>query len=165
MTEDDWDILLKWNSDPEVIYFSDGGNTTPRGLQRVQQIYRGVSQNAFCFIVEVDGSLVGEGWLQKMNIDRIIEKYPEKDCRRIDLMIGEKNLWGQGLGTDTICTLTRFGFECEKADIVFGLVGDYNQRSTKAFQKAGYKIDAKIKEPQGSIAKFSYDLAIRREEF
>jgi hypothetical protein len=33
--------------------------------------------------------------------------------RRIDLMIGEKRLWGRGLGTDTIRTLTRFGLEEE----------------------------------------------------
>ncbi len=165
MTEDDWEILLKWNSDPEVIYFSDGGNITPHNLQGVQQIYRGVSQNAFCFIIEVDGSPVGESWLQKMNIERILKKYPKEDCRRTDLMIGEKHLWGQGLGTDTIRTLTRFGFDDEKADIIFGLVDDYNQRSIKAFQKAGYRIGARIKKPPDSIAQFGYDLAITREEY
>lgn len=165
MTEDDWDILLKWNSDPEVIHFSDSANNTSHDLQGVQEIYRSVSQNAFCFIIEVDSSPVGEGWLQKMNIQRILKKYPKKDCRRIDLMIGEKDLWGQGLGSDTIRTLTRFGFESERADIIFGLVGDYNQRSVKAFQKAGYTIEAKIREAPESRAKFSYDLAIRREEY
>ena len=24
MTEADWDILLKWNSDPQVLYYSEG---------------------------------------------------------------------------------------------------------------------------------------------
>jgi len=165
MTEDDWDILLKWNNDPEVIYFSNGDNITPHDLKGVKQIYRGTSQNAFCFIIEVDGSPVGEGWLQKMNIERILKEYPGEDCRRIDLMIGEKNLWGQGFGTDTIRTLTRFGFDHETADIIFGLVGDYNLRSIKAFRKVGYKTDARIREKLGGKAKFSYDLAIRREEY
>jgi len=26
MTEEDWEILLKWNSDPEVLYYSEGEN-------------------------------------------------------------------------------------------------------------------------------------------
>jgi len=34
-------------------------------------IYRPVSANAFCFIIEVAGQPVGECWLQKMNIPDI----------------------------------------------------------------------------------------------
>ena len=166
MTEDDWDILLRWNNDPEILYFSDGEDISSQSLERVQQIYRRVSQKAFCFIIEVDDVPVGECWLQQMNLNRILEKYPEKDCRRIDLMIGEKTLWGQGLGTDVIGTLTRFGFEVEKADFVFCCgVADYNPRSLRAFEKNGYHIEAKIEEPPGNKARFSYDLVISREEF
>ena len=98
MTEDDWDILLKWNSDPEVLYYSEGDNITSRNLEEVQGIYRWVSQTAFCFMIEVGGMPIGECWLQRMNLERILEKYPNADCRRIDLMIGEKAFWGQGLG-------------------------------------------------------------------
>ena len=88
MTEEDWKILLKWNSDPEVLYYSEGDNVTAYTLEQVQRIYCGISQNAFCFIIEVDGEHVGECWLQRMNLKRILEKYPRLDCRRIDLMIG-----------------------------------------------------------------------------
>ncbi len=166
MTEDDWNILLRWNSDPDVLYYSDGGNITPHDLQGIQQIYRGVSQNAFCFIIEVDGGPVGEGWLQKMNLERILEKYPEKDCRRIDLMIGEKNLWGQGLGTDVVGTLTRFGFEDERADFIFGCdIADYNPRSLRAFEKNGYQIDSKIEEPPGKKSRFVYDLVLSKDKY
>ena len=49
MTESDWDILLKWNSDPDVLYFSEGSYVTSYNLQDIQQIYRGISKNAFCF--------------------------------------------------------------------------------------------------------------------
>ena len=162
MTEDDWDFLLAWNNDPEVLYFSDGDDVAAYDLAMVQTIYRSVSQNAICFIIEFAGQPVGEGWLQRMNVDYILAKYPTADCRRIDLVIGEKQFWGQGLGTDTICTLTRFGFESEKADLIFGLVSDYNVRSRRAFQRVGYEIDAEIVEPPGMKAKVSYDLVIAR---
>ena len=163
MTENDWDLLARWNSDPEVLYFSEGGDVESYNLEEVQGIYRWVSQNAFCFIIEFKGQPIGECWLQRMNIERLLEKYPDKDCRRIDLMIGEKRLWGQGLGTDTIRTLTKFGLEEEGADMIFGLVGDYNLRSVGAFKRAGYEVDAEVEEPSGEKAKFSYDLVIRRQ--
>ncbi|HEX28876.1 TPA: GNAT family N-acetyltransferase [Candidatus Poribacteria bacterium] len=71
MTEDDWDILLRWNSDPDVLYFAEGDDVRSYSLEQIQQIYRGVSQNAFCFIIEVAGNPIGECWLQQMNLDPI----------------------------------------------------------------------------------------------
>jgi aminoglycoside 6'-N-acetyltransferase len=163
MTENDWDILARWNSDPEILYFTEGADVESYDLEEVQGIYRWVSQNAFCFIIEFNDQPIGECWLQRMNIERLLEKYPGKDCRRIDLMIGEKRLWGRGLGTDTIRMLTGFGLEEEGADMIFGLVGDYNLRSVGAFKRAGYEVDAKVEEPSEEKATFSYDLVIRRK--
>ena len=163
MTENDWDIMLKWNSDPEVLYFSEGGYVSSWSLEDLQDNYRGVSQNAFCFIIEFNGQPIGECWLQRMNLERLLQKYSDKDCRRIDLLIGEKSLWGRGLGTDTIRTLTIFGLEKEGADMIFGLVSDYNLRSIGAFKRAGYVVDAEVEDPPGEKSKFTYDLVIRRD--
>jgi len=166
MTEKDWDILLKWNSDPEVLYFSVGDRVDAYNLEQVQQIYRSVSQNAFCFIIEFDGQPIGECWLQQMNLERTLGKYPGLDCRRIDLMIGEKRFWGRGIGNKVICMLTEFGFLKEEADIIFGCdIADYNIASLKVFQKAGFEIDAKIEEPPDSNAHYYYDFVLRKEKF
>lgn len=165
LTEGDWDILIRWNTDPEILFYAEGDDISSYDLQTIQKIYRGVSQKAYCFIIEVDGKAIGEGWLQEMNIDRILKAFPGRDCRRIDLMIGEKNLWGGGLGSDTIRTLTKFGFDIENADIIFGLVGDHNPRSIRAFQKAGYEIINKTKNPLDKKAEYSYDLALEREKY
>jgi aminoglycoside 6'-N-acetyltransferase len=162
MTEDDWPLLLAWNSDTEVLYWADDSDVSTYDLATVQSIYRTVSQNAICFIIECDGRPIGEGWLQRMNLECILAKYPMQDCRRIDLMIGAKAFWGQGLGTDTIRTLTRFGFEQEKADLIFGLVSDYNTRSRRAFARVGYAVDAEVSEPLGGKTKISYDLVMAR---
>ena len=136
MTEGDWDVLGRWGSDPEVLWFSEGDDVQAYPLEDVQRIHRKVSQAAFCFIIEVDGRAIGECWLQKMNLERTLSEYPHEDCRRIDLTIGEKDLWSQGYRTDTIATLTRFGFEEEGADMIFGCgVADYNPRSRRAFEE------------------------------
>jgi RimJ/RimL family protein N-acetyltransferase len=80
-------------------------------------------------------------------------------------LIGEKNLWGRGYGTDAIKALTRFGFEEEGADMIFGLVEDYNPRSLRAFAKAGYVEDQRVEEPPGRKARWACDLVLGREDF
>jgi RimJ/RimL family protein N-acetyltransferase len=166
MTENDWDILWKWNNDPDVLYFAEGDEVGAYTLDQVQQIYRGVSQNAFCFIIQVDDKPIGDCWLQQMNLERILEAHPEAECRRIDLMIGEKEWWGRGLGTEVIRLLTKFAFEREKADFVFGCdIADYNLASLRAFQKAGYQVETKIEQPLGGKAHYCYDLVLSRERY
>ncbi|OYD14750.1 hypothetical protein CH330_07790 [candidate division WOR-3 bacterium JGI_Cruoil_03_51_56] len=166
MSENDWDILLKWNSDPEVLYYSEGDNVTAYTLEQIQGIYHSVCENAFCFIIEVDGDPIGECWLQEMNLERILQKYPDLDCRRIDLMIGEKQYWGQGIGTEVIRLLTEFGFLKESANMIFGCdIADYNIGSLRAFQKVGYEIVSKIKENPDRKANYNYDVALTKEKF
>jgi FMN phosphatase YigB (HAD superfamily)/RimJ/RimL family protein N-acetyltransferase len=156
MTEDDWDVEARWNSDPEVLEWSEGSDVESRSRPEVQEIYRGVSQNAFVFIAEQGGRPIGDGWLQEMNIARILAGNPRgADLRRIDLLIGEKELWGRGLGTRMIRLLTRFGFEACGADAIYALPSRNNVRSCRAFEKNGFAVE---REEDGEI-----DLVIRRE--
>jgi aminoglycoside 6'-N-acetyltransferase len=165
MREDDWEVVAKWETDPEIIRWADTSRVESRTVEEVQEIFRKVSQHAHCFIIELDGKPIGDGWLQEMNLEPILQKYPERDCRRIDLVIGEKELWGRGLGADVIRTLTKFALEQEKADMVFAVIGDYNERSQSAFMKAGYSLVLKLEEPPPSRAKLSYAFAIDKSAF
>jgi RimJ/RimL family protein N-acetyltransferase len=166
MTDKDWDLLLKWNNDPEVLYYAEGDDITGYTLAEVKNLYCSVCAKATCFIIEADGMPIGECWLQEMNLERVLEKYPDMDVRRIDLAIGEKDHWNKGIGTSVIRMLTEFGFLQEKADLIYEPgIADYNPRSLKAFQKAGYEILAAIEEEPGGKAKFLYDLVLTRDRF
>ena len=147
MMDSDWDLLLKWNNDPEVLYYAEGDDITSYTLKDIKSLYCSVCARATCFIIEADGVPIGECWLQEMNIERVIESYPDMDVRRIDLVIGEKDHWKKGIGTTVICMLTEFGFDQEKADLIFEPgIADYNPRSLRAFQKVGYEIVGEIEE-------------------
>ena len=100
MTEPDWDVILAWNNDPDVLYFSEGDDVRSRTLDEVHRIYRSVCSRAFCFIIEYEDRPIGECWLQEMNLQRIFKRYPGRDLRRIDIAIGEPQRWGRGLGTE-----------------------------------------------------------------
>ena len=161
MGEGDWDVLLKWNNDPAVMEMADHNEFTESTLEELQLIYRWISTHAYCFIMEVAGRPIGECWLQRMNLQRIVAQFPNQDLRRIDLMIGERELWGRGYGTEAIGLLVDFGFRDEHADAIFAPVMAGNHRSQRAFQKNGFTCHARIQEPDG---RFNTDLVMWRTE-
>ncbi len=166
MTEDDWDLLEQWNADPEVLFFAEGDDVAGWSPAQVRAIYRTVSQHAYCFIIEYLGNPVGEGWLEEMNLNRVLQIYPGQDVRRIDLMIGDKSCWGKGIGTEVIRLLTAFGFQSEGADLIYiPEVADYNPRSLKAFQRVGYSVVATFDKEPGRKARRTYDLAMSKSDW
>ena len=161
LTDDDWEILYRWNSDPEVLNFTEGKGTEPYGSRTVRQIYTTVSQTAHCFIIELDGSPIGECWLQQMNLERYQEH--GHDVRRIDIMIGEKQLWGRGYGTAAIARLVEFAFDIERADALYACgVASYNRRSLGAFRRVGFQVCAE--RPREGSQDVEFDLRLDRPE-
>jgi aminoglycoside 6'-N-acetyltransferase len=166
MTEGDWEILFPWNNDPAILHFAEGDRVTSRTMAEVKDIYRSVSRTAFCFIIEWGGQPVGECWLQEMNLDRILDQFSEQDCRRIDLMIGEKAYWNRGIGTRIIRMLTQLAFERESAYAVFGCdIWGFNARSLRAFEKAGFRESARVRQRKGSKGTMTVDMVIQSDAF
>ena len=164
MSDDDFDYLLKWNSDAEVLYFCEGDDVESRDLEDIQGIYGYVSKMSFCFIIEYQGLSIGECWLQQMNLEHILAKYPNLDLRRIDIMIGEKDFWNKGIGTKVIKRLVDFGFDDQNADMIFYMPADYNTRSIRAAEKVGFILTEKILIENSTKGEYDYIMAIKRNE-
>ena len=160
LTEDDWDLVVGWWNDPEIAYYADA-EPSKYTVRQVQEIVRGISKRAYCFVIEFEGRPVGECWLQEMNVQRILDRNPGLDCRRVPLEI-EKAFWGRGIGTAAIRLLVEFGFETEGADAIFAMdVADDNLGSRRAFEKAGFELYDTVKQPAGARASVRHDLVIR----
>lgn len=165
MTEADWPLVEAWNGDPEVLYFSEGDEVERRLPDEMRAMYRHISRRAFMFIIAVGGRGVGECWLQEMNLPRLIQRFPGQDVRRIDIMIGERRLWGQGYGSRAIRLLTLLGFE-QGAHAIFGCeIADYNPRSRSAFEKAGYSVYEVRADPGPKGRQCSYDMVAWQAEY
>ncbi len=68
--------------------------------------------------------------------------------------------------TKLIQLLSTFAIDLQGVDLVFGCdVADYNPASLKAFQKAGYTVEARIEQPVGTKARYCYDLVLTRERY
>jgi len=159
LTEDDWDLVVRWWNDPDIAYYADS-NESQYSLSQVREIVRGISSKAYCFVIEFEGQPVGECWLQEMNLQRILDRNPGLDCRRVPLEI-EKTYWGRGIGTTVIRLLVEFGFETDGADAIFAMeIADDNPRSRRAFEKAGFELYDTVEQPAGARASVSHDLVI-----
>jgi|AGTN01.3.fsa_nt_gi Acetyltransferases, including N-acetylases of ribosomal proteins len=128
--------LYKWNADPEITYFSESSVGLKYDEATVRKKYGGMSDCAFCFIIEVDAVVIGECWLQKMNRHDVLTMYPSgNDVRRIDMCIGEKEYWNRGIGTQFIGMMIDFAFNGEHVDVLHCFCEDYNVRSRRMWEK------------------------------
>lgn len=158
--------LYKWCSDPNVLYWTEGDDVESYPSEVVHQIYGGISQNNLCFVVEVNGEIIGECWLQKMNLLNVKEMYADStDVRRIDMSIGEKFYWGKGIGTLFIGMLVNYAFECEPVDVLHCFCEDYNIRSRRVWEKNGFKLILTEEVPQSHKGKLQYHWRLTKDEY
>jgi len=161
-------FLYKWSADPEVLYWTEGGEDIERcyDANTVHAIYGGVSQSALCFLIEVNGEAVGECWLQKMNLANVIAMYPDStDVRRIDMAIGEKKMWGKGIGTAVIRMLVDYAFTGEHVEILHCFNEDYNPRARCVWEKLGFSLVLSEDLPQPQKGKLQHHFRLTRNEF
>lgn len=156
LTDEHLPLLYQWNADVEVLYWGEVDDVTePYDEEMVKLIYGSVSQNAYCFLIQKNEVPVGECWLQKMNIAEISNRYPETiDIRRIDYCLGAKEVWGKGIGTECFRLLQNFAFENQGVDILYVMPYDYNLRSIRMVERAGFRLEYKKPVANSQKAKF-----------
>ena len=66
--------LYKWNSDPDVLYWTEGDDVKAYPPEVVHQIYGEISQNNLCFIIEVNGKIIGEVHWQQPGILQALQQ-------------------------------------------------------------------------------------------
>ena len=162
-------LLYRWNADPEVLYWTEGGDDPNLSYspETVHQIYGGISsQGNLCFVIEVHGQIIGECWLQKMNIPDVWAMYPEgMDIRRIDMCIGEKSFWSQGFGSAAMAILIDFAFSHENVDILHCINDDYNHRSCRMMEKNHFHIIRQVPLPQPSFGQYELHWQLTQKEY
>ncbi len=165
MRDEHLPLLYEWNTRTEVLYWCEGDDVLTNSEQDVRNIYGSISQKAHMFIIVVNGTPVGDCWLQNMNLSQINEEYCGKNIKRIDVTIYEKTLWGKGVGRQIIRMLLEFGFHEQKADLIFAITEDYNIRCQKCIERCGFTLERKIAHPPTSKGAYEHCYTLPRETF
>ncbi len=142
--EEDFDLVYRLWNDWEICRWADDAFYLPKSPEKFKEKFekyhlgkeeRSPFKDWIVFIIEVDGKGVGDCGLD-------IDWVRRRATIWIELLPEE---WEKGYGTDAIRTLTKYAFQLG-LERVRAIVNAYNERSKRAFEKAGYREIARIPE-------------------
>jgi RimJ/RimL family protein N-acetyltransferase len=64
----------------------------------------------------------------------------------LGIMIGDKDYWSNGYGSDAIITLLRFAFDEMNLNRVWLHVYDFNDRAQACYQKCGFQVEGRLRQ-------------------
>lgn len=124
--------FLRWLNDPEVTRYLTIFMPLSRGEEERWFEQQLGDRNRKVLAIETEsGEHIG-------NIS--LEDIDWKNRRAtLGIVIGEKERWGQGYGTDAIRTLLRFAFEELNLNRVQLDVFDFNERARRCYRRCGFR--------------------------
>ena len=155
--------FLRWNSDTECHRLSD---SEPAQLWSEKKIREFIEKNLdgepkdFRFAVRslAEDKLIG--------FVGIVPSWVQGDAWAM-IVIGERDHWDKGYGTDAMRLIVQYGFiEANLRRISLG-VHSYNPRAFRAYEKVGFKMEGRIRE-EGLRDGRRYDglyMGVLREEW
>jgi RimJ/RimL family protein N-acetyltransferase len=110
-------------------------------------------------IETLDGKLIGNIALENIN-------WKDRNAE-LGIVIGEKEYWGTGYGTEAIITLLDFAFSQMNLHRVYLRVFEDNQRALHCYEKCGFKPEGRLREAHFANGKYKDELVmgILRHEF
>lgn len=130
-----------WLADPEVARYLISGPLTCSlsSLQAYVQTQLQSPETLFLAIVLKEG----DRHIGNIKLSPIDQRHGRAT---LGLLIGEKDTWGKGYATEAIQLLTHYAFQNLELHKINASIFSPNEGSLKAFQKAGYKVGAIMKE-------------------
>ena len=152
--------FVRWFNDPEVrqylaVYMPMSQAQEERWFEAQLE-----QRDRFIFGIEtLDGKLIGN--LGLINIDW------KNSQAVLGIVLGEKEYWGQGYGTDAIRALLSFAFTKMNLNRIRLSVFDYNERAQRCYRKCGFQLEGRLRQAHFSDGRYHDELVmgILREEF
>lgn len=141
--EDDFGLMEKWLTDPELLKYYEGTDHSFTRQQVKDKFFQRTSNqdSVIACIVEYAGKAIG--YMQYYEVDAsTLEQYgvaSETRSYGMDLFIGETGYWDQGIGTIIVKGLLEYLFAVEKASRVFIDPQTWNQRAIRCYEKSGFR--------------------------
>lgn len=143
--------FVRWINDPEVIrnlllYLPI---SQAQEEQWFEDYLRDTNRHIFG-IETLQGKLIGNVALEHVNWkDR---------CAELGIVIGEKDHWDQGYGTEAVRALLGFAFREMNLHRVFLRVFEDNVRAIRCYEKCGFQHEGRLREAEFSNGRYRDEL-------
>ena len=133
LEKEDLICIQKWSNDPEIRKLT--GEVASMGQadadKFLERVYNDNTREWFVIIIKENEQLIGEAGLLRM-----FHAWRTTD---ISIIIGEKNAWGKGYGTESILLLLDYAFRrLNFHRVAIGVVG-FNEKAIRFWEKIGFK--------------------------
>jgi UDP-4-amino-4,6-dideoxy-N-acetyl-beta-L-altrosamine N-acetyltransferase len=140
ITSEDTDMVVEWRNSKEVV--ENFIYRQPISLEEHKkwletEVNTGLVHQ-FIICMSDSGKPVGSVYLQHFD--------EENHKAESGIFIGDADSKGKGIGTEAITLLKKYAFETLKLHKISARVLAYNTASVKMHEKAGYKIEAHLKD-------------------
>jgi RimJ/RimL family protein N-acetyltransferase len=140
MWPDDVPVIARWNQDLEFTA-SIGTPGEAHTVEMRQELYQKHSRPRqdnveFAVILLSTGQLVGFGGLS--DISRAL-------TATLFVGIGERGLWGKGLGTEATRLICEYGFFFRNLYSIKVEVNGYNHRAIRIYERLGFKSAGRVR--------------------
>lgn len=133
LEKEDLICIQKWSNDPEIRRLT--GEVASMGQadadKFLERVYNDNTREWFVIIIKENERLIGEAGLLRM-----FHAWRTTD---ISIIIGEKDAWGKGYGTESILLLLDYAFRrLNFHRVAIGVVG-FNEKAIRFWEKIGFK--------------------------
>ena len=133
LEKEDLIYIRKWSNDPEIrkLIGEVVSMSQADADKFLERVYSDNTREWFVIVVKENDLVIGETGLLRM--------FPAWRTADISIIIGEKDAWGKGYGTEAILLLLDYAFRCLNFHrVAIGVVG-FNKRAISFWKKIGFK--------------------------
>ena len=139
--EDYTERLFCWANDQEVTHYMITG-LQPSIKEKMEQLYldtiKKQSEVVFAIVRKTDHLTIG-----LVGLYRLDDQARHAEFR---IIIGEKEMWGQGIGSQCAKVIIRYAFANLNLNKVWLGVNEENIQAVKSYEKTGFVTEGKLRE-------------------
>ncbi len=129
----------RWVNDPEIAGYLD--RVLPVSMPEHESFFESAvigNAHAVWYAIEAkrSGRYIGNVWLWNMS-----SRHRNAELR---ILVGERDEWGSGSGSEAIDALTAFAFDKLGLHKVYAYVMARNPRAKRSFEKCGFQSEARL---------------------
>jgi diamine N-acetyltransferase len=143
--------FVVWLNDPEVR--RNLQLFQPLSLTQEEEWFNGILQRPVDeqpLVIEIK---IADGWQAVGNVGLFAIRNADR-AAETGIFIGEKSLWGQGYGTEVMTLMLKHGFKELNLNRIFLRVYETNQRGLRAYEKAGFKQEGRLRQDRFMDGKY-----------